>query len=317
MTKRTTYRAEIERLRKGIIVAWVINFLILVLTFEAALIFTFLTTTASTEDIITFVVTSSLGSALVAFLILAVITRNASTVMMMTAVPDSERVESGMLFNVVEEMAIAAGRGQHVPDVYVVDIEGVANAFAVSDSKGHSQIIVTEELLHLLNREELQGVIAHEMGHIVSGDSEAMTKLVALTSIVGVVSGGAFRMFRGGDNDSKTNPVAVVLILFSLLFLMVAPILSKLANAYMSRTRESAADASSVALTRDPTALASALMKLEAADNAGDDGDEEKSFNSKVGELAFYAPRLHAKGLRTHPPTAERIQKLREMGARA
>lgn len=315
MGKRTTYRNEMERLRKGIVFAWIINFVILALTFEAVFVFVMLKESSSNSDIVMFLIMTSILSAIVSAVVVGLVMRFSSKVMLTAAGPELSKVESGPLFNVVEEIAIASGRGNNVPEVYVAKTDGVANAYAISDSKGNSRIVVTEQLLKMLNREELQGVIAHEMGHIVSGDSEAMTKLVALTSTVGIISGVATRMFRGGGNNEKSNPVAVVLIALSFVFLLVAPILSRLANAYMSRTRESQADASSVKFTRDPTALAKALMKLEASDDGKDGSEDEKKFNSKVGELAFYAPKLHANRLATHPPTSERIQKLREMGA--
>lgn len=316
MSKSTNFRSELTRLKKGIKVAWAINFLLLTLTYEAAMIFIGLSTKASNQQLVTFIAVTLVISALAAAITIAVVTARSSKILMTAAGRDLERVTSGPIFNMVEEIAIAAGvRGSKFPEVFVARNSGVANAYALSDAKGNSRVIVTEEILQILNREELQAVIAHEFGHIVSGDSQDMTKLIALTSSVSIISGVATRFWGGnGNNGSKNNPIAIVLIILSGIFLMIAPLLSNLSQAYMSRTRETQADALSVKFTRNPTGLAKALLKLEQA--SGQMSKEKmKKFGGKVGSLAFYSPRLKGLSFATHPPTEERLAALVSMGA--
>lgn len=316
MSNSTNFRSELTRLKKGIKVAWAINFVLLTLTYEAAMIFIGLSTKVSNQQLVTFIGVTLVIAALASAITIAVVTARSSKILMTAAGRDLERVTSGPIFNMVEEIAIAAGvRGSKFPEVFVARNAGVANAYALSDAKGNSRVIVTEEILQILNREELQAVIAHEFGHIVSGDSQDMTKLIALTSSVSIISGVATRFWGGnGNNGSKNNPIAIVLIILSGIFLMVAPLLSNLSQAYMSRTRETQADALSVKFTRNPTGLAKALLKLEQA--SGQMSNEKmKKFGGKVGSLAFYSPRLKGLSFATHPPTEQRLEALISMGA--
>jgi heat shock protein HtpX len=310
------FRSELTRLKKGIKVAWAINFVLLTLTYEAAMIFVGLSNKITNEALIVFIAGTLVIAAIASAITIVVVTARSSKILMTAASRDLERVTSGPIFNMVEEMAIAAGvRGSKFPEVFIARNTGVANAYALSDAKGNSRVIVTEEILQILNREELQAVIAHEFGHIVSGDSQDMTKLIALTSSVSIISGVATRFWGGGgNNNSKNNPIAIVLIILSGIFLLIAPLLSNLSQAYMSRTRETQADALSVKFTRNPTALAKALLKLEQT--SGQMSKEKmKKFGGKVGSLAFYAPSLKGLSFATHPPTDARLEVLIAMGA--
>lgn len=317
MSKRTNFRSELSRLKTGIKVAWATNFILLTATYEAAMIFIGLSNKISNQGLVTFICATLVIAALASVITIAVVTARSSKILMTAASKDLEPVTSGPIFNMVEEMAIAAGvRGSKFPEVFIARNTGVANAYALSDAKGNSRVIVTEEILQILNREELQAVIAHEFGHIVSGDSQDMTKLIALTSSVSIISGIATRFWGGGGNNSnsKNNPIAIVLIILSGIFLLIAPLLSNLSQAYMSRTRETQADALSVKFTRNPTALAKALLKLEQSSDRMDK-DQLKKFGGKVGSLAFYAPRLKGLSFATHPPTEDRLKALIAMGA--
>lgn len=316
MSKSTNFRSELTRLKKGIRVAWAVNFVLLTLTYEAAMIFMWLPKSATNERLISFVLFTLVVAAIAAVITIAIVTARSSKILMTAASRDLEAVTSGVLFNMVEEIAIAAGlRGSKFPEVFVARNTGVANAYALSDAKGNSRIIVTEEILEILNRDELQGVIAHEFGHIVAGDSQDMTKLIALTSSVSIISGVATQFWGGGGNNgAKINPFAIVLIVLSGIFLLIAPLLSNLSQAYMSRTRETQADALSVKFTRNPTGLANALLKLEQASSEMDPA-KMKKFGGKVGSLAFYSPSLKGLSFATHPPTEDRLKALTAMGA--
>lgn len=229
----------------------------------------------------------------------------------------------GVVYDCVEEMAVAAGCD--MPTVYIADTP-IANAYATSDGK-HSAIVVTTGLLSVVDRDGLQGVIGHEMGHLVSGDCPSMTKLVALTGIVGALSVGALRLGSyhpvafgeygdGDDNDDEgSNAIlGIILLVLALLFIILAPLFSKLVETKSSRDRERRADAYSAKLTRNPTALARALLALDAAEPTV--AEDSKGFYKGCGALAFRVPKLADAGLlATHPATEERIQTLVNMGA--
>lgn len=303
-----------KQLRTGIFLAWIINFLFLSLTIEAALIFGFLSQSSSNEEIGSFLMVTLPISALVGLFATFIISTFSYKILPSLA-SSGENVEvkqGDRLYNVVEEMLIASGWPTNkMPKVYVANLVDNPNAYAVS-WRGGSAIVFTRGLIEILNREEIQAVAAHEMAHITSGDSKAMTKLVAMTSIVGIIAGSASRyMFYGkkGSNE-KSNPLAIVLIVVSFIFLLVSPCLMALSQAFMSRKRESQADAFAVQYTRNPTALASALQKISGVIPEKD--REEKMFQDATKQLAFFGG---DKKYSTHPTIEERIEMLRRMGA--
>lgn len=315
MSKRTNFRDELVRLKKGVRIAWVVNFILLTLTYEAAMLFIFLSASSSNQQIASFLIVTGVIAIVAAILTIVISTVMSSKMLLSAASRDLHEITSGPVFNIVEEISIASGiRGNKIPKVYVSVGSGVANAYAISDARGNSRVIVTEEIVRMLNREELQAVIAHEFGHIASGDSQDMTKLIALTSTVSMISGVATRFWGTGNSNNNKNPLAIVLIILSLIFLMIAPLLSKIAQSYMSRTRESQADALAVEYTRNPTGLAKALLKLEESVPHMDQ-ESSKKFEKKVGELAFYHSSLHGLKMATHPPTEQRVKALVAMGA--
>lgn len=315
MSRKTNFRNELSRLKKGIRIAWLVNFLLLALTYEAAMIFIFLSSSSTNRELGGFLVVTGVIAAVAAILTVFISTVMSSKILLSAASSNLQEITSGPLFNIVEEISIASGlRGKKMPRVFMSFGSGVANAYAISDSKGNARIIVTDEITRILNREELQAVVAHEFGHISAGDSQDMTKLIALTSTVSAVSGIASRFWGGNNSNSNKNPLAIVLIVLSLVFLLIAPLLSRISQAYMSRTRESQADALSVEYTRNPTGLAKALLKLEET-VPHMDKEKSKKFEQKVGELAFYNSSLHGLKMATHPPTSERVKALVAMGA--
>ena len=213
------------------------------------------------------------------------------------------------LENIVEEMSIAAGlSASEIPEIGIIPSDE-PNAFALSGKDG-SLVAVTTGLLQLVNREELQAIIANEVGHLLAGDSKAMTKLIAMSSIVAVVSGIGTRIFGGRGGDNK-NPLAIVLIVLSLIFLIAAPFLSQLANASMQRKRESQADAMAVRLTRNPDALARALRKIDGTYRSVPFPKKKGSVDHAAKQLAFFS----RDSFKTHPPIEERVQQLKRMGA--
>jgi heat shock protein HtpX len=218
-----------------------------------------------------------------------------------------------VLHNVVEEMAIAAGITR--PGLYVIETEAL-NAFATGMSPARSAIGVTRGLLESLNREELQGVIGHEMGHIVNWDIRYATAVGVIVGLIALVSDGALRSlyFSGRSRSSgKAGSGAVFVMLALVAFAALAPVFAFLVQMAVSRQREFLADATSVRLTRHPEGLISALEKLAAS------AEPFKGANRATQHMFIVNPfrnfrekssRLYA----THPPVSLRINRLRNLG---
>lgn len=226
--------------------------------------------------------------------------------------------EHQQLINVVDEMRIASGLP--MPRVMVVP-DPDPNAFATGVTPETSVVAVTEGLLKTLNRDELQGVVAHEMSHIRNYDIRLMTVVAALVGTVLILSDGAGRSMRygsmrGGSRSKKSGGGGGPLVILWIIAIILAPIIAQVLAMLVSRKREYLADASAAELTRNPLGLASALQKLENAvaptetirkgaahlcivDPTG------RKLNEKEGKLAD----LFA----THPPLSKRITLLKAM----
>lgn len=307
--QRENFRVRLDKLKRGIVISWIVNFLLLSATLESAVIFVFLQGTATNSETLTFLAISTPIVMVVAALTMVIVSSKSwkSIALELGTIQVDDRTDK-YLRNIVEEMCLAAGlRQDEIPSVGVIPSDE-PNAFALSGPDG-AMIGVTTGLLDITTREELQGIIAHEIGHIIAGDTRAMTKLIAMASIVAVVSGFSTRLFIGKDSGNK-NPLAIALIILSLIFLMVAPLLSKLANSSMQRKRESQADAISVRLTRNPTALATALRKIEGNYNQLP-RKEKAPVENATKQLAFFSRNAYS----THPSTDDRIHELKRMGA--
>ena len=303
--------------------AWFVNFLLLALTILAAMLFTMLPSNISNAELVNYLLVFGGIAAAIAAVVLAIVMLVSSSVVMGSVGGDHEKVTSGQLYNIAEEMSIASG--MNVPDVYIQHGTGVANAYALSNRKGHARVVFTAEILQTLDRAEVQAVMAHELSHVYTGDSVAMTRLIALTSTVGIIAGMSSRMFMGrgrgrgggGGNGGRANPLAIVIIVVAFIFLLIAPILSRIGNAFMSRKRESQADANAVRFTRNPTAMASALAKIDgySYQSGADNAKSAEKFYKTVGALAFFNPSKFAGAFATHPPIGDRVDALVRMGA--
>ena len=228
--------------------------------------------------------------------------------------------------NVVEEMAIAAGVPR--PRMWLIP-DSDPNAFATGLDAEHAHIAVTEGLLTLCSREELQAVIAHEMGHVKNLDVRLMTFLAALVGAVALVSDGVGRMLRGGarfrsfsgggSRNSKKNagPLVLVLLAVWLLSWLLAPMITRLLALGVSRKREYLADAMSAQFTRNPLALAAALEKIEHADAptlAIKQGSAHLCIADPLGRQSSLREGKLADIFGTHPPMAIRVARLKAMG---
>ena len=221
--------------------------------------------------------------------------------------------DAPQLYNIVEEIKIASGLPV-MPKIYLMDSH-VPNAFAVGLKPERAAVAVTTGLMSKLNRYELQGVVAHELGHITNRDTLFMT-LAGVTLGAVVILADLFMRglwFSGGrrKSSSKGGGIEVIILAITIVLAILAPILSQIIYFAASRKREYLADASAAQFTRYPEGLASALEKISDA--------QDKNF-SKSRTLApmFIVNPMHSwegtSGLfSTHPPTAERIRILRGM----
>ncbi|HRS42494.1 MAG TPA: M48 family metalloprotease [Candidatus Diapherotrites archaeon] len=210
------------------------------------------------------------------------------------------------LINLVEGLSLSAGIPK--PKVYVIEDKS-PNAFATGRNPRHSSIAVTTGLLEMMNRQELEGVIAHEMSHIQNRDIQVMTFVSVLFGIVSITSDIALRgMIYGGsgDRDNKNIP----LLILAIVLVILAPLIAFIIQMALSRNREYLADSSAGKLTRYPQGLASALRKIS--------GFNQPVKNASKGTAHLYiANPLSSGGLSnlfsTHPPIQERIKRLEAM----
>jgi len=221
--------------------------------------------------------------------------------------------EEPMLHNIVEEMAIAAGLPK--PKVAVIEAE-VPNAFATGMDPQHAAIGVTRGLMQKLNRDELQGVIGHEMGHVLNMDTRYMTAVAILVGLIALVCDVARRMmWYGGGRRSgrgKGGGTAILLIVF-ILFAILAPIAAQLVRFAVSRQREYLADATSVRLTRNPVGLIGALEKLAAEQRPFDGANRATQHMFIVNPFKVFGANSTAL-FSTHPPLEQRIERLQNLG---
>jgi len=235
--------------------------------------------------------------------------------------------EERQYVNVVEEMAIASGLPR--PSIWVVPDKD-PNAFATGTDEFHAHVAVTEGLLEQLNRDELQAVVAHEMAHIRNHDVKLMTLLAALVGVIVLISDGAWRFIgyggrvggrsgggrSGGGKKGGAGAAAVIILVLWLISVLLAPIVSRLLALGVSRKREFLADATSAQFTRNPSALAAALRKIEdaaAPTKAIKRGTAHLCIADPLGRRLTHKEGAVANLLATHPPMAVRIARLKKM----
>ena len=227
------------------------------------------------------------------------------------------------LVNVVEEMAIAGGTKK--PHIWLVPDEA-PNAFATGIHTEDAHLAVTQGLLDTLNREELQAVVAHEMGHIVNLDVRLMTLLTALVGVVALMHNNAFRLMRFGGSGGRSSRsskksdgmgvLVIVLLVVWIISWIIAPLVTRYMAMKVGRSREFLADTMSAQFTRNPGALAAALEKI------GGSTVKPKMIPKSSAQLCIADPYHSVWGDRegkfadlmaTHPPLRERVRRLREM----
>ncbi len=233
-----------------------------------------------------------------------------SLVITMTGAKIIEREDNPELFNLVEEVCIASGL--KLPKVAIVQ-DSAPNAFATGRNPDHALIAFTTRILEVMDRDELQGVIAHEMSHVANRDTLVSAVAATTAGAIAILSDMLTRMmFFGGmgnrdDRDNNQNPIAIVV---SLVVLILAPIAALLLKSAISRKRESLADATAVAFTRNPAGLRKALEVLQA------DSTVVRQKSNAVAHIWIESPldgKAVSKLFSTHPPLEERIAILRNM----
>ena len=262
---------------------------------------------------------SGLGGMIIALIIgliyaLTMIFQSTEIVMSMNGAREVDEQTAPDLYHVVEDMAMVAQIP--MPRVFIIE-DSSLNAFATGSNPQNAAVAATSGLLAIMNREELEAVMGHEVSHIRNYDIRISTIAVALASAITLLSSMAGRMMwwggagrRRSDNDRDGNGLEIIMLVISLLAIVLAPLAATLVQLAISRQREFLADASSVELTRNPQGMINALRKLEDSEpmhHHVDDASSALYINDpkKGGGLQklFY----------THPPISERIERLKQM----
>lgn len=220
-----------------------------------------------------------------------------------------QKADNPRLWRIVENLAITDGLP--TPRVFIMN-DPAPNAFATGRDPKHSAVCVTSGLLSVMDDQELQGVIAHEMSHVKNYDIRVSMIAFALTAIISLVADIILRLtwFGGGDREENNQ----VFLILGIVAAILAPFVATLIQLAVSRQREYLADASGVLATRYPEGLASALQKIKKT------GSVARVQNTATAHLFFVNP-LKAHSLAglfsTHPPIDDRIKRLRDMGTHA
>ena len=209
------------------------------------------------------------------------------------------------LFNLIDGLAIAAGIPK--PKAYVIN-DTALNAFATGRDPEHGVIVVTTGILQKMDRQELEGVIAHEMSHIKNYDIRLMTLIVVMVGLTALLSDIMLRsIFWGGHRRDKGGAIFLIV---GIVLAIITPIIAMMIKFAISREREYLADASAALLTRNPDGLANALKKLSQ------DKEVLEAANKATAHLYISNPLKNRKGFMdgmfsTHPPIQDRIQRLK------
>jgi heat shock protein HtpX len=230
-------------------------------------------------------------------------------VLSMTGARIIDHDSAPQLFNLVQEITIAAGLP--MPKIAIVE-DSAPNAFATGRNPEHAVIAFTSGILQIMDREELQGVTAHELAHVANRDTLVMAVAATTAGAIAIISDMAIRMswFTGGnrrDDNDNGNPIGAIVAIVAI---VLAPIAALLLRSAISRKRESLADATAVAFTRNPTGLRRALESLAA------DTTVVQQKSNAVAHIWIESPlddSSTSKLFATHPPIAERIALLKQM----
>jgi heat shock protein HtpX len=229
-------------------------------------------------------------------------------VLKMTGAQLITREDNPELFNLVEEVVIASGLP--MPKVAIVN-DTAPNAFATGRDPEHALIAFTTRILEVMDRDELQGVIAHEMAHVANRDTLVSAVAATTAGAIAILSDFMARMmFFGGGRDRRDGNSNPILLVISLAIMILAPLAAMMLRSAISRRRESLADATAVSFTRNPAGLRRALETLAS------DSTVVRQRSNAVAHIWIESPldgKAVSKLFSTHPPIEERIETLRAM----
>ena len=229
-------------------------------------------------------------------------------VLTMTGARVIQREDNPALFNLIEEVVVASGLP--MPKVAIVE-DSAPNAFATGRNPDHALIAFTTRILEVMDRDELQGVIAHEMAHVANRDTLVSAVAATTAGAIAILSDFLMRMmWFGGGRDRREGNGNPLLLVVSLAIMIMAPIAAMLLRSAISRRRESLADATAVSFTRNPAGLRRALETLAT------DSTVVRQKSNAVAHIWIESPldgKAVSKMFATHPPIEERIETLRAM----
>lgn len=238
----------------------------------------------------------------------------ARMVLSMADAKEITKPDAPQLYNIVEEMTLASGLP--MPKILVMETDAL-NAFATGTTPSNSAIAVTRGLLDTLSRDELQGVVGHEMSHIANLDTRYMTVVGVTVGLIALVSDMIMRSlqwgsFRNRDSDKKSSGAGFLVIIL-IVVAVLAPLAARAVQMAVSRQREYLADATSVQFTRNPNGLISALAKLEAAAKPFPGVSNATQHLFIVNPMQRVTEKTTAL-MATHPEIGDRIARLRNLG---
>ena len=222
-----------------------------------------------------------------------------------------DRKEHREVWNILENLCISTG--QKMPKFYIME-EKAPNAFATGRNPENSAIVLTTGLMEMLDKNELQGVIAHELAHINNRDTLLMTSVAVLTSVIALIADFGLHMILYGNTEIGSKEEGALKLVLFIVAILLIPIVASVIKLSISRKREFLADSTGALYTRYPEGLASALEKIEGSAN------EMKHAHSSTAHLFIANPLKGGKKgkgfikklFATHPPTSERIDALRK-----
>ena len=259
---------------------------------------------------------SGLGNIGIMFAVLLATTMNLigffrgdKVALMSAGAKEVQKKDAPQLYRLVENLAITAGIP--TPKVYVIK-DPSPNAFATGRDPEHASVAVTTGLLQAMTKQELEGILAHEISHIKNYDIRIMTVVIVLVGIVLLLSDILMRtfIFGGRDNDNRAN---IALMVIGIVLAIFSPIFAQLIKLAVSRSREYLADASGSLLTRQPEHLASALEKIAKQDKPLKRANHATAHLFIANPFDPHVTKKFESMFSTHPPIEQRIQQLRSM----
>ena len=235
-----------------------------------------------------------------------------SQALSMAGAIEIQKADNPRFYRIIENLCIATGTP--MPKVYIIN-DQAPNAFATGRDPQHASVAATSGLLDLMDDAELEGVMAHELGHVCNYDIRVSMIVFGLVVAVGFLADMLVRMsfFAGNRRDDNGNGGNPIVMIFGLVAMIIAPLVATMVQLAVSRQREYLADATGALTTRHPEALASALQKLGAY---GRPLQKQSSSMAHMWIADPEKPGLAERLLSTHPPIAERIERLHEMGGK-